>query len=73
MGNAPSTAKKKPRKTAKTPEQQWNWTIRDGHVVDVTRRRQKLPPPSRPLFKKQPSDDYSWWYANPARNNKRND
>lgn len=60
MGNAQSNAQTKKRGAA---AQQWDWNWTTGRPVPVAKRgggHQK-----RPLFKKQPSDNYDLWIFNP--------
>lgn len=73
MGNAPSTKntkKKKQQGPQHRPRPMWDWTYKDGRVAGVTPRAKTMP--RRPLFVKQPSNNYDWWYANPKRNNSKN-
>lgn len=68
MGNAPSSSREK-----RPPSQRWNWNWSSGRPVPVMRRGgTKAAPRKRPLFKRQPSNDYDWWIGNPNRRNNSN-
>lgn len=41
----------------------WNWEFKDGRAQ--IKPRKAAAPPARPLFRKQPSDNYDWWIFNP--------
>jgi len=57
MGNAVSSNNRK--------KQQWNWNFKDGRAQIKPRAANKTKQPRRPLFKKQPSNDYNLWIFNP--------
>ena len=55
---------------SRAPQPKWNWNFSSGRPVPKYRARAQ---PNRPLFKRQPSDDYNWWIGNPEpRRPKRN-
>ena len=59
MGNAPSTSKKRT---------QWDWEYKNGRMQPKARVAHR---PQRPLFKKQPTNNYDWWIFNPNAKKKR--
>lgn len=61
MGNALSNQSTTKKATKKKP-QHWNWDFKNGRAF-VKPRRQA--PPPRPLFRRQPSDNYDLWIFNP--------
>lgn len=75
MGNAPSSTQsgrstqsaRSTRSAAANRKQQteWDWEYRNGRLQPKARVTQR---PQRPLFKKQPSNNYEWWIFNPNSN-----
>jgi len=75
MGNALSNsnnnaqprpkAKAQPKSKAKPKQQQWAWEFKDGRAYIKPRGQATAKAPPRPLFRKQPSDNYEWWIFNP--------
>lgn len=69
MGNAASNGQ-----TRQQRQQAWGWEFKDGRA-QIKPRQGGGQAGSRPLFKKQPSDNYDWWIFNPdppKRSNSRN-
>ena len=63
MGNAPSSQAPKRKSSRRAPPQQaWGWEYRNGRMVPKARA---VSAQKRPLFKKQPSNNYNWWIFNP--------
>lgn len=63
MGNAPSQPKRQnSRRRAPAAQQAWGWEYRNGRMVP---KAVGAPAKKRPLFKKQPSNNYNWWIFNP--------
>ena len=64
MGNALSgNQKQKGRRQQKNQQQAWGWEFKDGRAQ--IKPRAAAPSKQRPLFKKQPSDNYDLWIFNP--------
>lgn len=58
MGNAPSSQAPKRKSSRRAPPQQaWGWEYRT--------KARAVSAQKRPLFKKQPSNNYNWWIFNP--------
>lgn len=55
--------KTKKRGSSAPPQQQWDWNWSSGRPVPVAKRAGGKA--QRPLFKKQPSDNYNLWIFNP--------
>jgi hypothetical protein len=58
MGNAGSS-----NKARAGAARRWDWELRDGRLQPKARGGAAAP--KRPLFRKQPSDNYNWWIFNP--------
>lgn len=67
MGNAVSAGGNQ-RKNRQ--QQQWGWEFKDGRAQIKARGPAAAGKP-RPLFKKQPSDNYDWWIFNPNANKRK--
>ena len=77
MGNVASntnqrTNQRRRAATKRRPTQQWAWNFKDGraYVKPAPARRSgsrggAASAARRPLFKKQPSNNYDWWIFNP--------
>lgn len=63
MGNVASSQPKRQRSSRRQPAQQaWGWEYKNGRMVPKARAASTK---KRPLFKKQPTNNYDWWIFNP--------
>lgn len=69
MGNVEAKPKQKRKPAA---AQQWDWEFKNGRAFMKPRNGQKKEQPKRPLFKRQPSDNYNLWIFNPDPPKRRN-
>jgi len=65
MGNAVSSGNShRGKRRPQQQQQRWNWDFKDGQAKIKPRAAAKKQT-KRPLFLKQPSDNYNWWIFNP--------
>ncbi len=68
MGNVQSSKKQPHKKVSR----KWDWEYKNGRMVPKARRATtSSPQPSRPLFRRQRSNNYNWWIGNPNVNLRR--
>lgn len=70
MGNVQSSKKQQSHKKA---SRKWDWEYKNGRMVPKARRptTSSHSAPSRPLFRRQRSNNYNWWIGNPNVNLRR--
>ena len=65
MGNTLSSTRRRQsrRSSGTTTQTVWDWEFRNGRLQPKPRKTVKTQ--HRPLFKRQPSNNYNWWIFNP--------